>query len=79
LKHNLKNFPDVHNWFYRKAVHDWKEAFEKKFKEIDFDKWYQENITNIMIRFDLHSHSGIMPHEVLQYFVEKEILGEDKE
>lgn len=33
MKTNLKNFPDVHEYFYRKQVHDWKEAFEKELHE----------------------------------------------
>jgi hypothetical protein len=33
MKTNLKSFPDVHEWYYRKKVHDWKEAFAKELRE----------------------------------------------
>jgi len=34
VKYNLKRFPDVHQWFYRKQVDEWKKGFEAELREI---------------------------------------------
>lgn len=37
--------------------------------------WYDKNLEAIMSRFELHSASGVMPSELLVFFIEKEVLG----
>jgi len=74
LKYNLKNRPDA--YIHHPKVIAWFEGFEAELKEMDFAQWYEDNILNIMARFDLHSASGIHPKECLQYFIERVILGE---
>ena len=43
---------------------------------MDFVGWYEDNQMEIMMRFGLHSHSGITPNEVLDHFVKKELFNE---
>jgi len=55
------------------------EGFEERQKYISHNakKWYEDNILAIMTRFHLHSNSGIKPEELLQFFIEKEVLGDE--
>lgn len=51
----------------------------KKLEKIDFETWFKENSTRILSYHNLHSHSGLTPSEVLEYFVQKELLGVEKQ
>jgi len=37
MKYNLKNFPNVHEYQYRKKVHDWIEGFKKELLEMQLE------------------------------------------
>lgn len=67
-------------WFYDSdKVEEWFEDFEKKLRDMDFAKWFEENQEAIMQRWNLTSHcmrAELTPSEVLQFFVEKEVLGQ---
>lgn len=64
------NMGDIRRWF---------EGFKKQQKYIaEFPtKWLTDNKLAIMKRFGLHSVSGIKPEELLVFFIECEVLGEE--
>ena len=56
----------------------WFEGFEEKQRQIiiHFYRWFNENWPKMQRRFNLHSVSGLMPKDLVTFFIEKEILGE---
>lgn len=57
----------------------WFEGFEEKQREIiiHFYRWFNENWPKMQRRFNLHSVSGLTPKDLLTFFIEKEILGNE--
>lgn len=84
-KHNLKTLLDVLNRYLNPdpatglipmtPMHIEIDKMKTQLRSMDFEKWFKDNSPTILMQLGLHSHAGLTPREVLEYFVENEIIG----
>jgi hypothetical protein len=56
---------------FMEDVQKWRRDMRANLGNFDFFKWYSKNQENMIKRY---GSSALYPHEVLRYFVEKELL-----
>lgn len=78
MKFNLKNRPET--VFSESSFTKWFEGFEKRQRLIHSEpqNWLDSHKIQIVQRFQHHSIFGLTLEELLTYFIEEEILGEEK-
>ena len=78
LKHNIQTIREVMDEDADSTIYEF-QWFVNELRDFNFVTWYREHKMQILARFKLQPTEGLQPHEVLQFFVEHEILGETEQ